>query len=252
MRMFKIAKFCSLLLLIFPGIALGHVCHPLNSGMRDTQICYKVDQNHLHLQVNSNQWNLKLSGYTVRDLKISPLEPKDKTFVFSYMDLSGISAGGSANVLLWRDGTLSSACNLELYANLLQEFEIDGNAYIALMQHYTKNYYYVSTIFKINKSGIAETNDLKPWNEIIHNYMDKLNNSKNINAKSIYSAFIASAYIQVNNRNMVEQYTKSAQSFSKEADSFISTFPTLSKNSRKPLRMDKWCQITPSQNTDEH
>lgn len=235
-----------LLLGLMPALSLAQACHPLNSQIRDVHVCYQAKNQSLAIRINASNWQLPLDGYSASPMQISPLWPNSEGFVLSYVDLAGFSAGGSVKVLWWRSGVLTPICGDKLFANLLYAFSIDGKVYLVLMQHYTEDFYYASSIIEIGQDGWSETSDKLPWSKVVADYKKKLNQSSDGYAKSTYFAFIASAYIRMNDDEMAQKYIALSKSEHAGVVPFLNSLPAISKLSQKPLQSGRWCNAIPS------
>lgn len=231
-----------LLLGAVPAVCLAKTCHTLNSRISGVQVCYRIQSRALDLRISATNWRIPLVGYGASVPQIYPLMTKTNDLVVSYIDLAGVSAGGSVRILLWKNGALMSTCQDRLYANMLRIIPTKNELYIALMQHYTGNFYYASAIINVNQNGVAETDVALPWHQLINYYKRRLNNVNDSYAKSIYLAFIASAYIHANDSKNMEEYVRRSKSESSGANGFLNALPEISKESKETLRSSKWCQ----------
>ncbi|MHB1544846.1 MAG: hypothetical protein ACYCS1_11385 [Gammaproteobacteria bacterium] len=239
-------RVCISLLGLAPVVSAASTCQSLTSRKGMDRVCYQHDQHHLRLVINITPWNIPLVGYATTAPQIVQPRHHRGTLVISFVDLAGLSAGGGVDILRWRKGLLSRACNGELYANFLHAFSVGRRAYLALFQHYTGNYYYASRVVEIRANGWSETNAKVPWRWVIDQYHQNLAEINNRYGKASYLAFIASAYMAMSDLTKAREYEERSKREYKGENAFLDSLQRRTEASKLPLRSGDWCEILPA------
>jgi len=174
---------------------------------------YSKDSHNIRIEIQDKAYNFELTGYDATNFYIGDIN-NDGNDEVVYLDLSGVSAGGELQILIWNGDSFREVQG-EYYATTLRIDCVNNHSYILLMQHDTQDLFYVSDVLKLKNMSLYRSREKSPWNKIITEYTAQMNGKMENWKKSRYHAYIASAYKIIGNVKKAKYHFKRASQLDK-------------------------------------